>query len=65
MRLGELIIFEIIISPNRVRYFLYTTALCMYSIYLSTSDLLSFVISNTDKLNLAVYGNGLGVVMTS
>ena len=25
------------------------TALCTYSIYLSTSDLLSFVISNTDK----------------
>ena len=24
-------------------------ALCTYSIYLSTSDLLSFVISNTDK----------------
>ena len=25
------------------------TALCTYSIYLSTSDLLNFVISNTDK----------------
>ena len=25
------------------------TALCTYSIYLSTSDVLSFVISNTDK----------------
>ena len=25
------------------------TALCTYSIHLSTSDLLSFVISNTDK----------------
>ena len=52
-RLRELIIFEpwreIIISLNRVRYFLYTIALCTYSIYLSTSDLLSFVISNTDK----------------
>ena len=50
-RLGEVIIFEpwgeIIISSNRVRYFWYTTALFMYSIYISTSDLLSFI-SNTD-----------------
>ena len=38
-----------IISPNRVRYFWYTTTLCTYSINLSTSDLLSFVMSNTDK----------------
>ena len=52
-RLRELIIFE----PwrenyhfyNRVTYFRYTTALCTYSIYLSTSDLLSLVTSNTDK----------------
>ena len=44
-RLGELIIFE----PWRVRYFLYTATLCTYTIYLSTIDLLSFIISNTDK----------------
>ena len=43
--LGE----KIIISPKRVRYFSYTTTLCTYSVYLSTSDLLSFIISNTDK----------------
>ena len=36
----------------------------LYSIYLSASDLLSFIISNTN-MNLAVYGNGLAVVMTS
>ena len=52
-RLRELIIFEPwrekIISLNRVRYLLYTTALCTYSIHLSTSDLLSFVISYTGK----------------
>ena len=41
---------KIIISPNLVRYFLYNTAAqCTHSIYLSTSDLLSFIISNTDK----------------
>ena len=34
---------------NRLRYFLYTATLCTYSIYLSTSDLSSFIISNTDK----------------
>ena len=31
----------------------------MYSIYLSTSDLLSFIISNSPATNLAVYGIGL------
>ena len=46
-KFGEKII--IIISSNQVRYFLYTTALCTYSVYLSTSELLSFTISNTDK----------------
>ena len=34
-------------------------------IFIFNVRLLSFVISNTDKHNLAVYGNGLGVVMTS
>ena len=52
-RLGELMNFEpwqeIIISSNRVRYFWYTATLCTYSIYLSASDLLSLIISNTDK----------------
>ena len=37
------------ILPTELNIFLYTTALCTYSIYLSKSDLLSFVISNTDK----------------
>ena len=32
-----------------VIYLLYTTALCTYSIYLPTSDWLSFVISYTEK----------------
>ena len=41
---------KIIISPNRVRYFRYTTTLYAYSMYLSTSDLSRFIISNTDKL---------------
>ena len=54
MRLGEFINFEpwrkkIIISPNRVRYFRYTATLYTYSIYLSTSDLMGFIISNFDK----------------
>ena len=29
------------------------------------SDLMSFIVSNTDKHELAVYGNGLTVVMMS
>ena len=38
----------------------------MYAFYLSsTSDSLSFIISYTDKHYLAVYRNGLAVVMTS
>ena len=40
---------KIIISPNFVRYFWYTTTLCTYSVYLSTSHLLSFIISKTDR----------------
>ena len=45
-RLEELIIFE----PWREFYhFSQPTALCTYSIYLSTSDLMGFVISNNDK----------------
>ena len=51
--LGELIILslgeKIIISPIQVRLFWYTTTLCTYSIYLTTSDLLSFIVSNTNK----------------
>ena len=42
-------IYPIASCPNRVRYFLYTSTLCTYSIYLSTFDLLSFIMSNTDK----------------
>ena len=38
----------------------------MYSIYLSMTDLLSFVISNNNKYEFSSKGNGLiGVVMTS
>ena len=63
-RLGELKISslgsKLIISPNRVRYFLCTATLCRYSVYLSTSDLLSFIIHN---INLAVYRNGLPVLI--
>ena len=48
--------------PNRVRYFSYTATPYKYSIYLSTFNLLSFIISNTETyMNLAVYGNGLAV----
>ena len=43
--LGE----KIIISPNRFRYFRYIATQYTYSVYLSTSDLLSFIIFNTDK----------------
>ena len=35
------------------------TALCTYSIYLSTSDLLSFVISNTDKHEFSSIWKGI------
>ena len=52
-RLGKLMISslgeKIIIFPNRVRYFWYTTTICTYSIYLSTSDLLGFIFCNTDQ----------------
>ena len=50
-RLGESIIFE----PWRGNYhfsqssWIFATTLCTYSIYLLTFDLLSFIISNTDK----------------
>ena len=46
---------KIIITLNRVRYSLYT--LFTNSIYLSTYNLLSFNIFNSDNTNLAVYGN--------
>ena len=54
LRVGEMIIFE----PWRENYhfsqlnkiiLIYNTRLCTYSFYLSTSDLLSFTISNIDK----------------
>ena len=54
-RLGELIIVEswgekLSILPTELdTFFLYTAKLYTYSIYLSTSDLSSFIISNTDK----------------
>ena len=35
--------------PTELNIFLYTTTLCTCSIYLSTSDMLSFIISTTDK----------------
>ena len=35
--------------PTSLDIFLNTTELCTYSIYLSTSDLLSFIISNSEK----------------
>ena len=69
MRLGELIIFkpwgENYHFSQQSEVFLYTTTLCTYSIYLSTSDLLSFISSHMTNMNLAVYGNGFAVLMTS
>ena len=35
--------------PTELDFFLYTITLCMYSNYLSTFNLFSFIISNTDK----------------
>ena len=54
MRLGELITFEpwrenYQFLPNELDIFLYTETLYTYYIYLSTSDLLSFIISDSDK----------------
>ena len=46
---------KIINSINRVRYFGYTTTQYRYSIYLSTFDLLNFIISYTDKHELYQY----------
>ena len=36
------------------------TVLCTYSVYLSTSDLLSFIISNTDKHDFSCICNLIG-----
>ena len=51
--------------PTELDISLYTTTLCTYSIYLSTYNLLSFIISNTDKHEFRVYGHCVAVVMTS
>ena len=54
-RLGELIFFEPwrenyhFSKPSQILFFLCTATLCRYSFYLSTFDLLSFIIFNTDK----------------